>query len=76
MARATYPEDSMLSARNQFIGVVKFVKLGNVAAEVVVTVGNLEVVSMITRGSAESLKLQPGDSVTVIIKSTEVMIDK
>jgi molybdopterin-binding protein len=69
-------EASMLSARNQFKGVVKTVKLGNVAAEVVVAVGNLEVVSMITRGSADSLKLQPGDAVTVIVKSTEVMIDK
>ena len=66
----------MLSARNQFKGIIKSVKLGNVAAEVVVTVGNLEVVSMITRGSADSLKLQPGDVVTVVIKSTEVLIDK
>lgn len=66
----------MLSARNQFKGVIKSVKLGNVAAEVVVTVGNLEVVSMITRGSADSMKLQPGDAVTVVIKSSEVMIDK
>jgi molybdopterin-binding protein len=66
----------MLSARNQFKGIIKSVKLGNVAAEVVVTVGNLEVVSMITRGSADSLKLQAGDVVTVVIKSTEVLIDK
>jgi len=66
----------MLSARNQFKGTVKTVKLGNVAAEVVVTVGGLEVVSMITRGSAESLALKVGDAVTVVIKSTEVLIDK
>jgi molybdopterin-binding protein len=37
----------MLSARNQFPGKVKAVKLGNVAAEVVVTVGEMEVVSLI-----------------------------
>ena len=42
----------MLSARNQFQGVVKSVKLGNVMAEVVVTVGDLEIVSAITRASA------------------------
>jgi molybdopterin-binding protein len=66
----------MLSARNQFKGTVKAVKLGNVAAEVVVTVGKLEFVSMITRGSADSLALKPGDAVTVVIKSTEVLIDK
>jgi molybdopterin-binding protein len=66
----------MLSARNQFKGVVKSVKLGNVAAEVVVQVGDLEVVSLITRTSAETLNLKPGDAVTAVIKSTEVLIDK
>jgi molybdopterin-binding protein len=66
----------MLSARNQFKGTVKSVKLGVVSAEVVVTVGDLEVVSVITRGSAEALNLQPGDAVTAVIKSTEVLIDK
>ncbi len=66
----------MLSARNQFKGTVKEVKLGNVMAEVVVAAGSLEIVSAITRSSAESLALKPGDKVTAIIKSTEVMIDK
>jgi molybdopterin-binding protein len=66
----------MLSARNQFQGVVKAVKLGDVMAEVVVAVGALEVVSAITRTSAEALGLQPGDPVRAVIKSTEVLIDK
>ena len=55
--------EALLSARNQFKGIVKSVKLGEVMAEVVVTVGNLEVVSAITRTSAETLGLKPGDSV-------------
>ncbi len=66
----------MLSARNQFKGKVKSIKLGNVMAEVVVTVGNLEFVSAITRGSAESLNIKEGDTVTVVIKATEVMVAK
>jgi molybdopterin-binding protein len=66
----------MLSARNQFPGTVKSIKLGNVMAEVVVTVGNLEFVSAITRGSADTMALAPGDTVRVVVKSTEVMIDK
>jgi molybdopterin-binding protein len=66
----------MLSARNQFKGTVKDVKLGNVMAEVVISVGSIEIVSAITRSSAERLGLKPGDAVTAIIKSTEVMIDK
>jgi molybdopterin-binding protein len=66
----------MLSARNQFQGVVKSVKKGDVMAEVVVTVGPLEIVSAITRTSADALDLKPGDAVRTVIKSTEVLIDK
>jgi molybdate transport system regulatory protein len=66
----------MLSARNQFKGTVTSVKLGNVAAEIIVDVNGLEVVSMITRASAEHLSLKVGDKVTAIIKSSEVLIDK
>ena len=44
-------------------------------AEVVVQVGSLEFVSAITRASAESLNLQPGDTVRAVIKSTEILID-
>ena len=66
----------MLSARNQFKGTVKSVKLGNVMAEIVVTVGNLEFVSAITRTSAEQMNLKAGDAVKAVIKSTEVLIDK
>jgi molybdopterin-binding protein len=66
----------MLSARNQFQGTVKSVRLGTVMAEVVVTVGALEIVSAITRTSAEQLGLKAGDTVRAVIKSTEVLIDK
>lgn len=65
-----------LSARNQLSGTVKEVKLGTVMAEVVVDVSGQEIVSAITRSSAERLDLKVGDRVTVIIKSTEVMIGK
>jgi molybdopterin-binding protein len=66
----------MLSARNQLPATVKSVKLGNVMAEVIMTVGDVELVAAITRGSAETLDLKAGDSVMAIIKSTEVMVDK
>jgi molybdopterin-binding protein len=69
-------EIAMLSARNQLPAVVKSVKLGNVMAEVLVEIAGTEIVSVITRGSAEALKLQPGDRVKAVIKSTEVLIDK
>ena len=66
----------MLSARNQFKGTIKSVKLGQVMAEVVVTVGENEVVSLISRGSAERMGLKVGDKVTAVVKATEVMIGK
>ncbi len=66
----------MLSARNQLKGKIKSVKLGNVMAEVVLDVAGVEVVSVITRGSAEKLGLKVGDTATAVIKSTEVMIAK
>ena len=63
-----------LSARNQLRGTVKSVKLGTVMAEVVVDVGGNEIVSAITRGSAEGLGLSEGTAVTVVIKATEVLL--
>ena len=63
------------SARNQLQAKVKSVKLGTVMAEIVVELPDgQEIVSAITRASAESLSLKAGDSVIAIIKSTEVMI--
>jgi molybdopterin-binding protein len=66
----------MLSARNQLKGTVKAVKLGTVMAEVIVTVGQNEIASLISRSSAEALKLKVGDQVTAIIKATEVIVAK
>jgi molybdopterin-binding protein len=65
-----------LSARNQLSGTVTSIKLGEVMAEVVVSVGEHEIVSVITRASVEELGLGVGDDVTVVIKSTEVMISR
>lgn len=45
-------------------------------AHVVVKVGENLVESVITRNSAEELGLKKGDKVRVVVKSTEVMIQK
>jgi molybdopterin-binding protein len=66
----------MLSARNQIPGTVKSVKLGGVMAEVVIVHGDIEIVSVITRASAEELGLKAGERVTAVIKSTEVLVSK
>jgi molybdopterin-binding protein len=66
-----------LSTRNQLRATVKSVKLGSIMAEVIVALPDgQEIVSAITRASAESLQLAVGDDVVVLIKSTEVMLGK
>lgn len=65
-----------LSARNQLSGTITDVKSGTIMAEVTVDIGGQTLVSVITRGSAERLNLKAGDTVTVIIKATEVMLGK
>jgi tRNA-Thr(GGU) m(6)t(6)A37 methyltransferase TsaA len=68
-------EDSVkLSARNQLTGTVTSVELGAVMAEVTVDVDGQQIVSAITRGSAERLGLAQGQPVTVFIKATEVLL--
>jgi molybdopterin-binding protein len=72
-----YAENIMaISARNQLPGRVTEVQLGEVMAHVTVRVGKNLIESVITRRSAEELGLKKGDTVTVVIKSTEVMLQK
>jgi len=65
-----------ISARNRLKGTVEEVILGTVMAHVVVRVGDNQIESAITRRSADEMGLKKGDTVTAIIKSTEVMIQK
>lgn len=65
-----------LSARNHLKGEVTEVVLGTVTALITVKVGDNLVESVITKRSAEELKLKKGDKVTAVIKATEVMIQK
>jgi molybdopterin-binding protein len=65
-----------LSARNQLPGKIKEIHIGDIMAHVVVKVGDNLIESVITRNSAEELKLKKGDKVRVVVKSTEVMIQK
>ena len=65
-----------ISARNRLCGVIARLTLDGLMAEVQVRIGDQELVSMITRSSAERLGLKVGDEVYAVIKSTEVMIGK
>ena len=65
-----------ISARNQLEGKIVEVSLGDIMAHVVVKVGKIKIESVITRRSAKDLGLKKGDKVAVLIKSTEVMLQK
>ena len=65
-----------ISARNHLPGVIDDIVLGNVMAHVTVRVGNNVIESVITRRSAEEMALKKGDSVTAVVKATEVMLAK
>ncbi len=64
-----------ISARNVLKGKVKDVVHGAVNSEVIVELpGGAEVVSIITKASAERLGLAPGKETYVVIKATNVML--
>jgi molybdopterin-binding protein len=64
-----------ISARNQYKGRVVSIDRGGVVAEVTVDIGNgQEMVSVITNGSVDRLKLAVGSEVTAIVKATEVLL--
>lgn len=64
-----------ISARNVLKGTVKSIHHGAVNSEVVIELpGGNEIVSMITKGSAESLELAVGKEVYAVIKASNVMI--
>lgn len=65
-----------LSARNRITGKVVEIEFSGVMAHVVVRAGKNLIESVITKRSAEQMKLNVGDAVTAVIKSTEVMLEK
>jgi molybdopterin-binding protein len=65
-----------LSARNRLKGKIEELQLGGVMAHVVIRVGENLIESVITKRSADEMKLKVGDTVSAIIKSTEVMLEK
>lgn len=65
-----------ISARNQLRGRIVEIRADGVMAEVVIRIGEQDLVSIITRSSAQRLGLAKGDEVLAVIKSTEVMVAK
>jgi molybdopterin-binding protein len=63
------------SARNQVVGTIKAINVGAVNSEVVLEVAEgVEMVSIITNSSVESLGLKVGQQAYAVIKASNVMI--
>ena len=66
-----------LSARNQVRGTITAVHHGEVMSSIKIVSGEAQpLTAAITRDAAQDLDLAPGDTVMVIIKSTEVIVAK
>lgn len=65
-----------ISARNQIAGTIVAVRPGAVNATIKVDIGGNVVTASITNEAMDDLALAQGDAVTVIVKSSDVMIGK
>ncbi len=64
-----------ISARNALKGTVKKVVMGAVSAEITLEVApGVEVVSVITKSSADSLGLAEGKEAYAVVKATDVIV--
>ena len=72
----TERETAGSSARNRLSGIVTDVILGDVSAQVEIQAGPFRVVSLVSRESAEELKLEPGVPTVAVIKSTNVVVER
>ena len=65
-----------VSGRNQLVGKVASVRIEGLVAEVIVAVGDSEMVAIITADAARELRLKKGEQVAALVKSTDVMIER
>jgi molybdate transport system regulatory protein len=65
-----------ISARNRLRGTIARLQYDGLMAEVVLRIGDQELVSVITRSSADRLGLEVGDEVFAVVKATEVILGK
>ena len=63
-----------LSATNQIKGVVSEVRDGAVNSEIIIDAKGDKISAIITKHSSEHMHLKVGDSVTAIIKATQIIV--
>ena len=74
----TAPERTLvmrrLSGRNQLVGRIESVQISGLMAEVVISIGDQQITSIITARSAREMNLKPGQTAAALVKATAVMI--
>jgi molybdopterin-binding protein len=65
-----------ISARNQLPGVIVSVERDGLMAKVEIACGPYRVISLMSRDAADDLDLKPGDDVSALIKSTNVVVER
>lgn len=63
-----------ISGRNQLIGRVTDIKTMGLMAQVTISIGGQRITSIVTADAVREMRLQRGQTVAALIKSTEVMI--
>jgi molybdopterin-binding protein len=63
-----------VSGRNQLVGRIDTVRISGLMAEVAISIGGQQIVSIITARSSREMQLKPGQTAAALIKATEVMI--
>jgi molybdopterin-binding protein len=63
-----------VSGRNQLVGRIDSVRISGLMAEVAISIGGQQIVSIITSRSAREMQLKAGQTAAALIKATEVMI--
>ena len=62
------------SGRNQLVGRIDAVRISGLMAEIKISIGGQQIISIITATSAREMQLKPGQTAAALIKATEVMI--
>lgn len=63
-----------VSGRNQLVGRIDEVRISGLMAEVTISIGGQQIISIITSRSAREMRLKAGQTAAALIKATEVMI--
>lgn len=63
-----------ISGRNQLVGRITEITADSLLAQVRLSIGGQQITSIITADAVREMRLKIGDTVAVLIKSTEVML--